>query len=229
MPEKSKLVLVEGITGSGKSAVCRYMKDLGYSKCSAGTQLVEMGAPSGLDYNMVRWAMPSNGSIPWFWPQFSMILGHADYSIEDAQEIIKKHANALRRYDTSGLTNDECFVLGYVTWNELLKRRNAMLEEGKNIVIESVIDRDVSSLLLGRTDAEEYLIRMHVDRNVAVKRKMHNDWPKEIARKMLFERKYDFYSPQDIVPKAVLVEYRYNSYRDKLLIQEDLRRRFGRK
>lgn len=223
----SRIVHVDGKSGSGKSTVSYFLEGLGFTNLRFDDYVRNvLTGPVDVGVGKYFQLLMNPITKPEFWDRFWEERGEIVYNPESAREILQENRDSILD-GTYQPIPEELFHISYVLCDAYIRDRDRALSEGKNVVLDNLMNRHVRNAMLKvDPEIERYLVRLSVDDEVAIDRKMDQlGWSHEKAKKIIADRHYDLELPDDIDYEVFL--YKNNTPEDLEIIKKGLRSQFS--
>ncbi len=217
----ANLVLVEGISGSGKTTVSKYMEgDLGFVRYSIDDWIRKhILAESPLELSKFFLLLPIDDD---FWVPFLQSRTSYDYTWNDARRIVSAYAERIKHGNESVDPAEQAVVCS-VLFAEYMNTRDQSLREGRDVVQEGW-PRVMRTFVVADHSEKKYIIKLNVDTEIAIRRKMEqHGWSRKKAEKVVLHE-YRFYVPN--IPNLNYFERDNNTSEDLEQIKHELNELF---
>ncbi|MBI4176110.1 MAG: hypothetical protein HY518_02820 [Candidatus Aenigmarchaeota archaeon] len=226
----TRLVVVEGKPGSGKTHTSKYIEsEFGFERQCFDELVTEqfrntLGMPIGKIYRFGSYT----GTGESFWEAFWHQRGKLPYTWDSAREVLLAHRDDIMS-EAYGHTPEEQFHVSYVMWNEYLAARDSSLAQGKDVILDTLFGGDVRRNMFNGNlppDIQKYLIRLYALNKTCIDRKAKADnWTLEKGQERISGRKWDYSVPD--FPGVTFLELVNNTDKDWQNIRKRLKKEFG--
>lgn len=159
----AKLVVVEGKSGSGKTASTEFLEANCYARCTVD-EYIDRCRTTGIKFDDVLQVLRTGTKRKDFFKRFYQKI-NLPYDIDYARYIMSSGA---------GSTGYGSFAVSYAIWNTYLKDRDNALSTGTNVAMDTFAHPSIRAMCLNSDRrAERYLVVLNIpDDEIAIERKV---------------------------------------------------------